>query len=78
MDYISLVNLIAGKEVVKELIQDQLTVENLRLFVDDVIRKNQNIDKMLDEYNLVKEILGTKKASQTTAKLIYDFVSAAS
>ncbi len=75
VDYISLVNLIAGKEVVKELIQDQLTVENLRLFVEDVIQNSENIVNILDGYKQVKENLGTKKASQTTAKLIYDFVS---
>ncbi len=71
LDYISLVNLIMDKEVVKELIQDQLTTKNLKIalfkILDGPTRKTQ-----LEAYDILEKKLGGKGASEKTAGLIYD------
>lgn len=72
--YISLVNLIANKEVVKELIQDtfnDVLLENeLALLLFNKDRKFQ-IEQDYDNLHL---LLGGKGASETTAKLMMDYL----
>jgi lipid-A-disaccharide synthase len=68
--YISLVNLIVDKLVVKELIQDDLTSERvgeeLKLLLEDADYRSG----VLDAYQNMAQILGEKGASQTAAKLM--------
>ncbi|MXN91865.1 lipid-A-disaccharide synthase [Flavobacterium sp. Sd200] len=70
LKYISLVNLIMDKEVVKELIQDELNTKNistelLKLLTPDY-RQN-----LLKQYDLLEEKLGGGGASAKTANLIF-------
>ena len=71
LDYISLVNLIVGKEVVKELIQDDLKAE----YLSDQLYKilyGPARDVQLEAYDKLRKKLGGPGASAKTAKLIYD------
>ncbi|MEX2593407.1 MAG: lipid-A-disaccharide synthase [Anditalea sp.] len=70
--YISLVNLIAGKEVVKELIQDDYNVKNLMSELNAIVGYVQHKAKILDGYTDVREKLGDQMASDETARLIVD------
>jgi lipid-A-disaccharide synthase len=70
--FVSLVNLIAGREVVKELLQNDLTKENLftelsKITINQTTRQNQ-----LDGYAEIKNILGEKGASERTGKLMVE------
>ena len=73
--YISLVNLIMDKPIVKELIQDDLTVENIKhelsaLLFDEV--KQQQLKK---DYEALKNILSAGgNASANAAKIIFNFI----
>ncbi len=69
--YISLVNLIANKEIVKELIQDDFTVENLRLELQKAI-DNQAI--MKKDYEILRGILGNEGASERAAALMVTYL----
>ena len=69
LDYISLVNLIMDKEVVKELIQNDLNTQNLKLELTKII-KGKERQLMLVEYALLKQQLGGVGASAKAAKLI--------
>lgn len=74
--YICLVNLIMDKEVVKELIQDELTVENiereLRLILFDEEKKQQ----LNNDYTKLKALLSLGgNASANAAKSIYEFMT---
>jgi lipid-A-disaccharide synthase len=71
--FISLPNLIAGKEVVKELIQDDFTIENLREELNRIFTNVIHKGKMLHGYDLIQDKIGQGSASETTAKLILDF-----
>lgn len=69
--YISLVNLIAGREVVQELFgvrfsYDQIHDELGRVLNDHAYRK-----RMLDGYDEMIRLLGKPGASRRTAELIY-------
>lgn len=68
--YISLVNLIAGKEVVKELIQDDYNVKNLMSELNSILAYVQRKAEILDGYTEVREKLGDRKASDETARLV--------
>lgn len=69
--YISLVNLIAGKEVVPELVADGMTFSNIRQHLKPLLRENSSERKtMLDEYTLIRQKLGKEKTPDNTAKLI--------
>jgi len=69
LDYISLVNLIMKREVVKELIQNDLSTKNLRTELSKIVDGAER-ERMLTDYALLKEKLGGKGASQLAAKLI--------
>jgi len=64
-----LVNLIAGRKLAKELIQNDLTAENLSAELFRLLGKNVN-KKMRDDLREVKESLGGGGASKRAAKAI--------
>ena len=74
LEYISLVNLIMDKPVVKELIQGDFNTKTLKkelsIILDDTNRQNL----FLDYYDLEKK-LGGAGASDKTAQLIVDVIS---
>lgn len=70
--YISLVNLIAGKEVVKELIQDDFSIDNLKNELNRIFSNVVYKGEMLQGYDLIQEKIGKGSASETTAKLILE------
>ena len=69
--YISLVNLVAGKEVVRELVADTMTVANIRAEVDALLNDKVYRQSMLDNYDEMIRILGPAGASrQAASKMI--------
>ena len=71
LDYISLVNLIMNKEVVKELIQNDFNTNNLKKELDKTLDKFERTKFFMNYYELEKK-LGGKGASQKTAELIFN------
>jgi len=71
LKYISLVNLIMDKEVVKELIQEELTAKNLKIELENILNP-ENRAVLLNNYAELKQNLGGKGASRKTAKLIVE------
>ena len=55
--YISLVNLIMDKLVVKELVQNDLTVENLRNELHELLTNEKRIAEMKKDYSELKKVL---------------------
>lgn len=74
VDYISLVNLIAGKEVVRELIQDDLNSANLTRELQKISGETAYRNLQLQEYQRLKEQLGDNRTSSTLAKLIIGYL----
>ena len=68
--YFTLVNIIEGREVIKEYIADTFTADHIageldRLLTDEAYKK-----EMLAAYKHLSEVLGSKPASVTAAQLI--------
>ncbi len=75
--YIGLVNLIMDKEVVKELIQDDLTVENLKHELNELLTNPKKQIQLQADYAALKKLLSAGgHASANAAKIIYNFMSA--
>lgn len=70
--YISLVNLIAGKEVVRELFAKFFTIENIHDETEKMLFDSEYRQNMLKEYKAIQQTLGTENASDKAATLIYD------
>ena len=63
------------KEVVKELIQDELTVNNITLELKKILENPKKQEQLKKDYNRLKEILGKGgHASENAAKTIYVFL----
>ncbi len=69
LKYISLVNLIMDKEVVKELIQNDFNKKNIRIELQKLLTPEYR-HNLLREYNILEEKLGGMGASDKTATLI--------
>ena len=69
--YISLVNLIADKELVTELIQGDYNMENVSKNLSKIISKGEKRDNVLRAYDKLIELLGDGGASATVANKIY-------
>jgi lipid-A-disaccharide synthase len=69
--YISLVNLVANREVVRELVADTMTVANVRAELNALLNDASYRAKMLQEYDHMIKILGPAGASrQASSKMI--------
>jgi lipid-A-disaccharide synthase len=73
--YISLPNLILDKPVVKELIQSDLTPENLKTELKKIIEGAER-ENMLKEYDQLITLLGNSGASKKVAELMYNHIHA--
>lgn len=69
LEYISLVNLIMDKEVVKELIQNDFTKENLKKELLHILEVKHR-EQLFLSYHELEDKLGGKGASEKTARLI--------
>ncbi len=73
--YISLVNLIMDKPVVKELIQNELTVSNLTNELTELLFDYKRQEQLKKDYEDLKNILSAGgNASANAAKIIFDFI----
>lgn len=70
--FISLVNLIAERKVVSELIQAEFNVKRLSQELNIILADIQHKAAILDGYTEIKEKLGVASASEATAKMIVE------
>ncbi|MBO5665392.1 MAG: lipid-A-disaccharide synthase [Bacteroidaceae bacterium] len=68
--FVSLVNLVADKEVVRELVAADMTIENVKAELGKILADGKERKTMLKEYDRMLEILGEAGASQRAARKI--------
>jgi lipid-A-disaccharide synthase len=74
--YISLVNLIMDREVVKELIQDQLTPANIEKELRDILNDPARKRQLHGDYTELRNLLRKGgAASANAARIIYSFLN---
>ena len=71
VEHISLVNIIAGRTVVPELIQDEARPERIAAEVRELIVRQDRAQEMRDALAQIRGKLGTPGASARTAKIAY-------
>jgi lipid-A-disaccharide synthase len=69
LGYFSLVNLIAGRQVVQELLQDEATAEALAAELHRLVYDHPHRERQLSEFKKVREKLGERGASERAARL---------
>lgn len=72
--YISLVNLIVGREVVKELIQDDFHPNIIRDELNSLLNVEDYRNKQFKGYEEMRNILGSAGASDKAAKLMVNYL----
>ena len=65
--FVSLVNLVAGREVVRELVAADMTIENVKSELGKILIDGEGRTTMLKEYDRMLEILGEAGASERAA-----------
>ena len=69
--YISMVNILANKTIVKELIQEDFNILNIQNELE-LILDDKNRIKMIEEYNNVLKSLGPSGSIQKISRSIYE------
>ncbi len=73
-DYISLVNLVADKEVVPELFADRFSVDNIKRHLLALLPGTADREEMLAGYEIVRQRLGTESAPDNAARVMVDLL----
>lgn len=68
--FVSLVNLIADREVVRELVADTFSVENIRQELERILPGGDQRQRMLADYEEVHRCLGESHAPDEAAKIM--------
>jgi lipid-A-disaccharide synthase len=68
--YFTLVNIITGRQVIRELLMYEFTVESVRDELYRLLTDKQYLAAMRQGYNELIQILGTSPAARTAAALI--------
>lgn len=72
--FVSLVNLVAGKEVVRELVADTMTLQNIEAELDAILFNKVKRQQMLDDYDQMIQILGPAGASEKAAREMFNLL----
>lgn len=70
VEFVSLVNLISGKEIVKELIASDMTVDKVYNELKAILPGGEKRQKMLDDYEEMRHIIGPAGASRRAAEIM--------
>jgi lipid-A-disaccharide synthase len=73
VEYFSLPNLIAGKEIIKELLQHNFTTETVSAELKKLLDPAYSF-KVKEDYRAMKQIMGEKGASAKAAKLMVGYL----
>lgn len=73
--YISLVNIILNKAAIPELIQENFTLSNIETLTKELLSESERVKKQLDDYRLLREMLGENGAAERAAQAIIALVN---
>jgi lipid-A-disaccharide synthase len=73
--YISLVNLIAGKQVIRELIQEQANADDVSRELQKLVQNDGYKSQIISDYNNIYKTLDIGSASENAAKLMFSYLN---
>jgi lipid-A-disaccharide synthase len=74
VDHIGLVNIIAGKTVVPELIQKDATPKNIAAEIIDILTNKTRMEDIKAELSKIRSALGSPGATERAARLAFDML----
>lgn len=74
IDHIGLVNIIAGKTVVPELIQDDANAERIATEIIDILTNKERLFDIKSQLSEIRNKLGSPGAAERVARLAYDML----
>jgi lipid-A-disaccharide synthase len=77
IEHASIVNLLAGREIVPELLQGRLDPERLARVLGRLLDEPAERDRMLSELSRLRELLGGPGASERAADLVLELLAGA-
>ncbi|MGZ6275037.1 MAG: lipid-A-disaccharide synthase [Syntrophales bacterium] len=75
VDHIGLVNIIAGKTVVPELIQFEASPEKIAAEVMGILATKERIESIKGELKKIRNMLGSHGAAERVARMTYDMIN---
>jgi lipid-A-disaccharide synthase len=73
--HIGLVNLVAGEEIVPEIIQNEVTAERLAREALSILEDGQRRENMIRKMESLRERMGTGRPSERTAKIALEMLA---
>ena len=70
--WVSLVNLVANREVVRELVAETFSVENIRRELEAILPGGSQRERMLSDYDEVHRLLGDSQAPDEAARIMIE------
>jgi lipid-A-disaccharide synthase len=74
VNWVSLPNLILGKEAVKEYLQVEMTVKNVRGELSRLLTGQDYRKKIIDDYSRLKKLMGDAGSSKRTATKMFELL----
>lgn len=74
IDHVGLPNIVAGKEVVKELLQDDATPENISNEIVLMLNDETYRQRIISDLKAIRSKLGTSGGSQKVAELAIEML----
>ncbi|MGQ9798328.1 MAG: lipid-A-disaccharide synthase [Ignavibacterium sp.] len=75
LDNIGIVNILFGKTLLPELIQNDVNPEKIFHEAEKILSNTENYNSIKTELNKIQDILGNKNASENAARIIYDLMN---
>lgn len=72
--YIGLVNLVAGRKIVPELVQHQVSPSRVALEARPLLQESSRRQSMIEDLSEIRQRLGRKGASRRTARLVLSLI----
>jgi lipid-A-disaccharide synthase len=76
-DHVGLVNIVAGKKIVPELLQNEVTPRNIAEMLTGIIQDQETDRRIRDDLNAVRSRLGTPGASNRAADIVIELLGSA-
>ena len=70
--WVSLVNLVANREVVRELVAETFSVDNIRRELEAILPDGSQRERMLADYDEVHRLLGNSQAPDEAARIMIE------
>jgi len=75
IEHLGLVNILAGRTVVPELLQNEATGEKIAAEILDMLNNRERMDAMKAEYSRIKALLGERGAADRAASLALGMIA---